>query len=94
MQTVAQAAYAYALGQIGDVLEVMPGEEFRVAVQEAQKVSAVCLPPSCMLEPALLTERITTEPPSHHYNGKMNETIATQVLMSSQEVSHGGLDYS
>lgn len=34
-----QAAYCYLLGQIGDALEVMPGEEFRVALQEASKVT-------------------------------------------------------
>ena len=34
-----QAAYCYLLGQIGDALEVMPGEEFRVALQEAAKVA-------------------------------------------------------
>lgn len=33
-----QAAYSYLLGQIGDAVEVMPGEEFRVALQEASKV--------------------------------------------------------
>ena len=33
-----QAAYGYLLGQVGDTLEVMPGEEFRVAVEEAGKV--------------------------------------------------------
>ena len=36
---VLQAAYGYLLGQVGDALEVMPGEEFRVAVQEASKAS-------------------------------------------------------
>lgn len=35
-----QAAYGYLLGQVGDALEVMPGEEFRVAVHEASKVDA------------------------------------------------------
>lgn len=34
-----QAAWSYVLGQIGDAVDVMPGEEFRVAVQEAGKVS-------------------------------------------------------
>ena len=34
-----QAAYSYLLGQVGDTLEVMPGEEFRVALQEAVKVT-------------------------------------------------------
>ncbi|KAL3148336.1 hypothetical protein ABBQ38_013794 [Trebouxia sp. C0009 RCD-2024] len=38
-----QAAYCYLLGQIGDALEVMPGEEFRVALQEASKVDAKVL---------------------------------------------------
>lgn len=37
-----QAAYCYLLGQIGDALEVMPGEEFRVAVQEASQVTSAC----------------------------------------------------
>lgn len=39
MHAVLQAAYGYLLGQVGDALEVMPGEEFRVAVQEASKVA-------------------------------------------------------
>ena len=56
MHTGAQAAYAYALGQIGDVLEVMPGEEFRVAVQEAQKVSAVSQAACLILLVANLTQ--------------------------------------
>lgn len=38
--TTFQAAYGYLLGQVGDTLEVMPGEEFRVAVEEAGKVDA------------------------------------------------------
>ena len=33
-----QAAWSYVLGQIGDAVDVMPGEEFRVALQEAAKV--------------------------------------------------------
>ena len=37
-QHFTQAAYGYLLGQFGDALEVVPGEEFRVAVQEAVKV--------------------------------------------------------
>ena len=37
-----QAAYCYLLGQIGDALEVMPGEEFRVALREASKVTFPC----------------------------------------------------
>ena len=31
-------AYSWMLGQVGDVLGVQPGEEFRVALVEAQKV--------------------------------------------------------
>ena len=42
-----QAAYCYLLGQIGDALEVMPGEEFRVALQEASKVPYACQQLSC-----------------------------------------------
>ena len=38
MRGALQAAYGYLLGQVGDALEVMPGEEFRVAVHEASKV--------------------------------------------------------
>ncbi len=41
MCVLLQAAYGYLLGQVGDALEVMPGEEFRVAVQEAIKVPVV-----------------------------------------------------
>ena len=36
-----QAAWSYVLGQIGDAVDVMPGEEFRVAVQEAGKVLGI-----------------------------------------------------
>lgn len=31
-------AYSWMLGQVGDALGVQPGEEFRVALMEAQKV--------------------------------------------------------
>ena len=31
-------AYSWMLGQVGDALGVQPGEEFRVALVEAQKV--------------------------------------------------------
>ena len=32
-------AYSWMLGQVGDALGVQPGEEFRVALMEAQKVA-------------------------------------------------------
>ena len=34
-------AYSWMLGQVGDALGVQPGEEFRVALMEAQKVGDV-----------------------------------------------------
>lgn len=35
-----QALYGWFLGQAADQLEVLPGEEFRVAVEEARKINA------------------------------------------------------
>ena len=34
-------AYSWMLGQVGDALGVQPGEEFRVALMEAQKVGDI-----------------------------------------------------
>ena len=36
-------AYSWMLGQVGDALGVQPGEEFRVALMEAQKVACKVL---------------------------------------------------
>ena len=40
-------AYSWMLGQVGDVLGVQPGEEFRVALVEAQKVGDPMQTPTC-----------------------------------------------
>ena len=38
-------AYSWMLGQVGDALGVQPGEEFRVALVEAQKVGGLVQTP-------------------------------------------------
>jgi len=35
-------AYSWMLSQVGDALGVQPGEEFRVALLEAQQVCSIC----------------------------------------------------
>ena len=36
-------AYSFMLGSVGDAVGVQPGEEFRVALMEAQKVSSLAV---------------------------------------------------
>lgn len=39
-------AYSWMLSQVGDALGVQPGEEFRIALLEAQQVCSIC--PLCL----------------------------------------------
>jgi pheromone shutdown protein TraB len=45
-------AYSWMLEQVGDALGVQPGEEFRVALLEAQQVCPLC--PACSAEADVL----------------------------------------
>jgi hypothetical protein len=40
------------LGQVGEALDVQPGEEFRVALIEAQRVHACCCCPTSLPSPS------------------------------------------